>query len=86
MILLLRYSLKLLLTYTTWMYETRGHLSLNTKIWLGVTKLLNGRNPMLYRFQDALPKMSVPSIENAIARYLCLYASCWMISISTQNL
>ena len=33
-ILSLRYLLKALLTYTAWMFEPRGKMSLRTKIWL----------------------------------------------------
>ena len=33
-ILCIQYSLKGLLTYTAWMYEPRGKMSLRTKLWL----------------------------------------------------
>lgn len=34
LILLFKYSLKGLLTYTSWMHEPRGKMSLMTKVWL----------------------------------------------------
>ena len=34
LILVFKYSLKALLTYTSWMHEPRGKISLKTKLWL----------------------------------------------------
>eukprot|EP00918_Siedleckia_nematoides_P012688 GHVU01027769.1.p1 GENE.GHVU01027769.1~~GHVU01027769.1.p1 ORF type:complete len:764 (+),score=90.89 GHVU01027769.1:170-2461(+) len=69
-ILLMRYSLKALLTYHGWMYAPRGKMSLAMKGWLGLVKLLSVRRPLLYSFQGSLPKMPVPSLDDTMTRYL----------------
>ncbi|XP_008553857.1 carnitine O-palmitoyltransferase 1, liver isoform isoform X1 [Microplitis demolitor] len=70
----LRYCLKLLLMYKGWMYESRGpggKVSLPTKIWVLLVKLLSGWNkPMLYSFQGSLPRLPLPSVEETTSRYL----------------
>ncbi|XP_048771840.2 carnitine O-palmitoyltransferase 1, liver isoform-like isoform X2 [Ostrea edulis] len=65
-----KYTLRLLLNYHAWMYESRGPLSLKTKLWLGTVKLMGGRKPLLMSYQASLPKLSVPSIQDTMNRYL----------------
>nr|XP_022293319.1 carnitine O-palmitoyltransferase 1, liver isoform-like isoform X1 [Crassostrea virginica]XP_022293320.1 carnitine O-palmitoyltransferase 1, liver isoform-like isoform X1 [Crassostrea virginica] len=65
-----KYFLRLLLNYHNWMYESRGPMSLKTKLWLGTVKLMGGRKPMLMSYQFSLPKLSVPSIKDTMNRYL----------------
>ena len=62
-VLVRRYSLKLLLMNHSWMYEQHGKISLPNKIWIGMVKLLQGREPLLYGYQSALPKLPVPSLK-----------------------
>ncbi|XP_018327193.1 carnitine O-palmitoyltransferase 1, liver isoform isoform X2 [Agrilus planipennis] len=70
----LRYTLKLLLMYKGWMYETRGKgskISLSTKLWLLVVKIFSGyHKPRLYSFQGSLPRLPLPSLHDTMARYL----------------
>uniref|UniRef100_T1GPK9 Uncharacterized protein n=1 Tax=Megaselia scalaris TaxID=36166 RepID=T1GPK9_MEGSC len=56
----MRYTLKLLLMYKGWMYESRApgrKISLKTKLW-GVA------------FPRSLPRLPVPSVHNTMERYL----------------
>uniref|UniRef100_A0A8C1WDK0 Carnitine O-palmitoyltransferase 1, muscle isoform n=1 Tax=Cyprinus carpio TaxID=7962 RepID=A0A8C1WDK0_CYPCA len=69
-IFLLRYILKALLSYHSWIFESHGKMSFSTKIWLSLVKLLSGRRPLLYSFQASLPRLPVPSIDDTIRRYL----------------
>ncbi|XP_077301169.1 carnitine O-palmitoyltransferase whd [Arctopsyche grandis] len=73
-IFILRYILKLLFMYKGWMYESRGpgtRVSLATKLWLGIVKVLSGWNtPRLYSFQGSLPRLPLPSVEDTMTRYL----------------
>ena len=62
-VLLRRYSLKLLLMNHSWMYEPHGKISLKNKIWLALVSVLKGRDPLLYGYQGALPKLPVPSLQ-----------------------
>ncbi|XP_052387127.1 carnitine O-palmitoyltransferase 1, liver isoform-like isoform X1 [Carassius gibelio] len=69
-IFLLRYTLKALLSYHSWIFESHGKMSFSTKVWLSLVKLLSGRRPLLYSFQASLPHLPVPSIDDTIRRYL----------------
>ncbi|XP_041352495.1 carnitine O-palmitoyltransferase 1, liver isoform-like isoform X2 [Gigantopelta aegis] len=69
-ILLIKYSLKALLTYHGWIYEVRGPISIKTKLWLGLVRLFGGRKPLLNSYQAALPKLPVPSIDHTITKFL----------------
>ncbi|XP_059169843.1 carnitine O-palmitoyltransferase 1, liver isoform-like isoform X2 [Physella acuta] len=68
--LVMRYILKLLLTYHNWMYEVRGTISLKTKIWFTLIRLYGGRKPLLMSYQSSLPKLPVPSIKSSVENYL----------------
>lgn len=67
---IIKYFLKLLLTYHGWMYEMHGAVSLRTKLWLGLIRVFGGRTPMLNSYQASLPKLPVPSLHDTMARYL----------------
>ncbi|XP_067091606.1 carnitine O-palmitoyltransferase 1, muscle isoform [Osmerus mordax] len=70
LIYLLRYSLKILLSYHGWIFESHGKMSLTTKLWLSLVKMFSGRRPLLYSFQASLPRLPVPSVDDTISRYL----------------
>ncbi|KOX81081.1 Carnitine O-palmitoyltransferase 1, muscle isoform [Melipona quadrifasciata] len=73
-IYVLRYTLKLLLMYKGWMYESRekgANASRISKIWSTLVKLFFGwHKPMLYSFQGSLPRLPLPSVEDTMKRYL----------------
>lgn len=68
----MRYTLKFLLMYKGWMYESRGKgssISNGTKIWGAVTKVLSSWNtPGLYSFQGSLPRLPLPSVNETTQR------------------
>ncbi|XP_043286172.1 carnitine O-palmitoyltransferase 1, liver isoform isoform X2 [Venturia canescens] len=68
----LRYTLKLVLMYKGWIFESRGRKpSLSTRVWLILVKLLSGWNkPMLYSFQGSLPRLPLPTVRDTMQRYL----------------
>ncbi|XP_029010082.1 carnitine O-palmitoyltransferase 1, muscle isoform [Betta splendens] len=70
LIYLLRYSLKALLSYHGWIFESHGRMSTSTKVWLSLVKMFSGRRPLLYSFQASLPRLPVPSVDDTIRRYL----------------
>nr|XP_032628998.1 carnitine O-palmitoyltransferase 1, liver isoform isoform X3 [Chelonoidis abingdonii] len=70
LIMTMRYSLKMLLSYHGWIFAEYGKLSTGTKIWMRLVKLFSGCKPMLYSFQTSLPRLPVPAIENTVNRYL----------------
>ncbi|XP_067356468.1 carnitine O-palmitoyltransferase 1, muscle isoform isoform X2 [Channa argus] len=70
LIYLLRYTLKALLSYHGWIFESHGKMSTTTKMWLSLVKMFSGRRPLLYSFQASLPRLSVPRVDDTIYRYL----------------
>ena len=68
----MRYTMKLLLMYKGWMYETRGpgsKVSLGTKLWVGLVRVLAKWNkPSLYSFQGSLPRLPLPDVEQTVTR------------------
>ncbi|KAJ8388621.1 hypothetical protein AAFF_G00131860 [Aldrovandia affinis] len=70
LIMILRYTLKLLLSYQGWIFEPHGKRSCSTRIWLMLVKMFSGRKPLLYSFQASLPRLPVPSVKDTIKRYL----------------
>ncbi|KAK3570590.1 hypothetical protein QTP86_023651 [Hemibagrus guttatus] len=70
LIMLLRYILKVLLSYHGWIFEPHGKMSMSTRLWISLLKMFSGRRPLLYSFQGSLPRLPVPSIDHTIHRYL----------------
>uniref|UniRef100_A0A8C2S8H2 Carnitine O-palmitoyltransferase 1, muscle isoform n=1 Tax=Capra hircus TaxID=9925 RepID=A0A8C2S8H2_CAPHI len=70
LIVTMRYSLKVLLSYHGWMFTQHGSLSRTTKIWMFMVKIFSGRKPMLYSFQTSLPRLPVPAVQDTVNRYL----------------
>ncbi|KAL3883613.1 hypothetical protein ACJMK2_029858 [Sinanodonta woodiana] len=69
-ILLLKYTLKLLLTYHGWMFDGRGKISLKTKLWIVLVRVLGGKKPLLMSYQSSLPNLPLPSVNQTIEKYL----------------
>ncbi|CAG0917156.1 unnamed protein product [Notodromas monacha] len=71
-ILFFRYGLKLLLMYKGWIFEVRGtKTSLTTKLWMMCLRpLANVTKPMLYSYQQSLPRLPLPSLEGTLERFL----------------
>ncbi|XP_017865145.1 PREDICTED: carnitine O-palmitoyltransferase 1, liver isoform isoform X1 [Drosophila arizonae] len=70
----MRYTLKLLLMYKGWMYESRApgsRVSIPTMLWVAVVRVLSSWNkPGLYSFQGSLPRLPLPSVHDTMQRYL----------------
>ncbi|XP_003388199.1 PREDICTED: carnitine O-palmitoyltransferase 1, liver isoform-like [Amphimedon queenslandica] len=66
-----RYTLKCLLLYKGWMFDSRGKRSLKTKLFALCVKLVAGTsNPLLGSYQRSLPRLPLPSIDDTCSRYL----------------
>ncbi len=63
-------ALSRLLSYHGWMYESKNNVSLKTKIWSVLVKILVGSNPKLNSYQHLLPFLPVPSLNDTVRRYL----------------
>lgn len=68
---LIRLSLKMLLCYKGWMYESPGKpISSPTKLWLGILATISKCGPALHSFQGALPHLPVPSLDETVRKHL----------------
>ncbi|KAL4622702.1 carnitine O-palmitoyltransferase 1, liver isoform-like isoform X1 [Arapaima gigas] len=69
-IFIMRTTVKCLLSWHGWMFASHGKMTLKTRIWMGLVKLFSGRNPLLYSFQNSLPRLAVPPVKDTMRRYL----------------
>ncbi|XP_062276062.1 carnitine O-palmitoyltransferase 1, liver isoform isoform X1 [Scomber scombrus] len=69
-IMIMRNVLKCLLSWHGWMYARHGSVSWSTRLWMVLVKVFSGRKPMLYSFQNSLPRLPVPSIKDTCSRHL----------------
>ncbi|UIZ23560.1 hypothetical protein KXD40_007671 [Peronospora effusa] len=65
-----RLFLRLLLSYRGWLYLAPKETSSIVIIWAALLKIFGGRNPLTYSFQDALPRLPLPSLKDTVKRYL----------------
>eukprot|EP00056_Hartaetosiga_gracilis_P003445 m.63748 g.63748 ORF g.63748 m.63748 type:complete len:794 (-) comp11459_c0_seq2:126-2507(-) len=66
-----RVSLKILLRYRGFLYDSPKKPSFVTLSWLSLVRLLEGfGTPMTYSFQGVLPNLPVPSLKDTCRRYL----------------
>ncbi|KAK5867675.1 hypothetical protein PBY51_012143 [Eleginops maclovinus] len=69
-IMVMRNVLKSLLSWHGWMHARHGAVSWSTRLWMLLVKVFSGRKPMLYSFQNSLPRLPVPSVKDTCRRYL----------------
>ncbi|KAF6773028.1 hypothetical protein AHF37_08062 [Paragonimus kellicotti] len=62
--------LRLLLSYTGWMYKPRGQKSMLVFIWMQLVRLAKSRHSRLYGYQYSLPSLPLPSLRATLDRYL----------------
>jgi hypothetical protein len=67
-----RMFLRLLLSYTGWVKQTRGKKALKTKIWGALLKYVYMRSAQhsTYAHQTSMPKQPLPDVEATVAQYL----------------
>ncbi|CAH0486877.1 unnamed protein product [Peronospora farinosa] len=65
-----RLFLRLLLSYRGWLYLAPKEKRSIVIIWAALLKIFGGRNPLTYSFQDALPRLPLPSLKDTVKRYL----------------
>ncbi|XP_059190782.1 carnitine O-palmitoyltransferase 1, liver isoform isoform X2 [Centropristis striata] len=69
-IMIMRNVLKSLLSWHGWMHARHGSVSISTRLWMLLVKVFSGRKPMLYSFQNSLPRLPVPTVKDTCTRYL----------------
>uniref|UniRef100_H3CYN5 carnitine O-palmitoyltransferase n=1 Tax=Tetraodon nigroviridis TaxID=99883 RepID=H3CYN5_TETNG len=69
-IMIMRNVLKSLLSWHGWMHERHGSVSWTSRAWMLLVKVFSGRKPMLYSFQNSLPRLPVPDISDTCRRHL----------------
>jgi len=65
-----KYTLRALFSYQGWMYEAHGNTSLKSKLWKALIKLSHNRKPLLFSYQNTLPYLPLPSLNDTVDRYL----------------
>ena len=65
-----RLWMRLLLNYHGWMYESKP--SMMTMVWGLCLRgfFLGQRQPLLYSFQNAMPRQPVPALKDTLEKYL----------------
>lgn len=53
-----------------WMFESRGNVSLITRVWAAVLRILSAGSEGFYSFYTFCPSLPVPQLEDTIERYL----------------
>lgn len=64
--------------------ETKHHFKLFISLLVQVlVKVFSGRKPMLYSFQNSLPRLPVPSVKDTCKRVICflVFLSTFMIML-----
>ncbi|KAK7891731.1 hypothetical protein WMY93_023694 [Mugilogobius chulae] len=69
-IMVMRNVLKCLLSWHGWMSQRHGSVPYTTHLWMLLVRIFSGRKPMLYSFQNSLPRLPVPSVKDTCRRYL----------------
>ncbi|XP_043979492.1 carnitine O-palmitoyltransferase 1, liver isoform isoform X1 [Gambusia affinis] len=69
-IMIMRNVLRCLLSWHGWMDSRHGSLPFGTRLWLILVKVFSGRKPLLYSFQNSLPRLPLPSVKDTCRRYL----------------
>jgi carnitine O-palmitoyltransferase 1 len=67
-----RAFLRQLLGYTGWASESRGIRSWKTKVWAFLLKYvyMRGKRPLLLNYQNCLPALPLPSLEETTTKYM----------------
>eukprot|EP00794_Sanderia_malayensis_P019509 gene19509-21438_t len=65
-----QYMLRILLSWTGWLYQPPRSQSIITIIWALLVRLVSGKHARLYSYQNSLPRMSVPPLKNTVEKFL----------------
>ncbi|XP_002154641.1 carnitine O-palmitoyltransferase 1, liver isoform [Hydra vulgaris] len=65
-----QYLLRLLLSYKGWLYQPPRSQSIVVLIWSILVRIVSGRSPRLYAYQNSLPRMSVPPLKSTVNKLL----------------
>ncbi|XP_028402336.1 carnitine O-palmitoyltransferase 1, liver isoform-like [Dendronephthya gigantea] len=65
-----QYALRILLSYRGWMYENPRSQSYKTLLWGGLVRVIGGAHPRLYSYQNSLPRMPVPALQDTCQGFL----------------
>ncbi|TGZ34563.1 hypothetical protein CRM22_011407, partial [Opisthorchis felineus] len=62
--------LRILFSYTGWMYSNRKRTNWYDVLWMYLVTLFKSKHPRLYGYQYSLPNLPLPSLRDTIDRYL----------------
>lgn len=65
-----QYMLRFLLAYKGWLYQPPRSQSVLVLIWGVLVRIVSGRKPRLYAYQNSLPRMHVPPLKSTVKKLL----------------
>lgn len=65
-----QYLLRILLAYKGWLYQPPRSQSLVVLFWGLCVRVVSGRGPRLYAYQNSLPRMKVPPLKSTVSKLL----------------
>jgi len=65
-----QYLLRILLSYKGWLYQPPRSQSIIVLIWGLLVRVVSGRHPRLYSYQNSLPRMNVPPIRSTVSKLM----------------
>ncbi|XP_057315865.1 carnitine O-palmitoyltransferase 1, liver isoform-like [Hydractinia symbiolongicarpus] len=65
-----QYILRFLLAYKGWLYQPPRSQSIIVIIWALIVRVVSGRHPRLYAYQNSLPRMNVPPLKSTVKKFM----------------
>jgi len=65
-----QYFLRMLLSYRGWLYQQPRSQSKVVLLWGLLVRIVSGRGPRLYSYQNSLPRMNVPPLKSTVSKFL----------------
>lgn len=65
-----QFLMRILLAYKGWLYQPPRSMSYTVLLWALLLRIISGRKPRLYSYQNTLPRMNVPALKETVRKYL----------------
>jgi len=65
-----QFLMRILLSYKGWLYQPPRSQSKIVLLWGLMLRIISGRKPRLYSYQNSLPRMNVPPLKQTVKKFL----------------
>jgi len=65
-----QFLMRILLAYKGWLYQPPRSQSKIVLLWGLLLRIISGRKPRLYSYQNTLPRMNVPPLKQTVQKFL----------------